>query len=158
MRKAMPMMAVLGFIGLALGADPRVGTWKLNLVKSRLPTDVAAIVNESIIVFREVDPDTLEMTHTEISKSGAKIVSLQSTVPRCGGIQTFQRSYFARNTSIVTTMIDSHTGFETLLLNGKQTRVIRWKISEDCKAYSLTTKEDEHLGKAFEALYFYEKQ
>jgi hypothetical protein len=31
MRKAMLLLAVLGFVGLLWAADPFVGTWKLNI-------------------------------------------------------------------------------------------------------------------------------
>ena len=34
MRKAMILLAVFGLVGLLWGADPLVGTWKLNIAKS----------------------------------------------------------------------------------------------------------------------------
>jgi hypothetical protein len=35
MRKAMLLLAVFGLVGLAWAADPFIGTWKMNLAKSK---------------------------------------------------------------------------------------------------------------------------
>ena len=37
MRKAMLLLAVFGLMGTLWAADPSLGTWKLNLAKSKIP-------------------------------------------------------------------------------------------------------------------------
>jgi hypothetical protein len=158
MRKAMLLLAVFGLVCSLWGADPVIGTWKLNLAKSKLPAGAAANANESMVVFREINADTLEGTSTDIQKDGTKVISMKFTVPRSGGIQTYQQGGPTQGVSVVTTVIDPYTSFNTYLLNGKQVGMMHVQISKDGMSYTIATKGNDAQGKPVDLLYYFEKQ
>jgi hypothetical protein len=86
MRKAMLFLALLGFASLLWAQDPSLGTWKLNLTKSKIPSQNAANLKESVIVMRAIDANTYESISTDTTKDGKTSVT-KWTVPITGGIQ-----------------------------------------------------------------------
>ncbi len=157
MRKAMLLLAVFGLVGLALAADdPSVGTWKLNIAKSKLPP-TAANLKESTIVMRLMDADTYESISTETLKDG-KTTTTKWTVPKDGGIQTYQQGGPAKGISIVAAKIDPYTIQNIYLQNGKQVFVMRLTISNDGKIMTGTGTLVNAQGKPFEAFWQFEKQ
>ena len=67
MRKAMLLLAILGLTGSLWAADPIIGTWKLNISKSKFSPIVLAMKNqpspkEETEVYREVDTDWIEFS------------------------------------------------------------------------------------------------
>jgi hypothetical protein len=116
MRKAMLLLAVLGLVGTLWAAEPLgVGTWKLNLVKSKLPAS-AAKMKEQITVFRALDADTMEGTSTTTQIDGTTSVE-QWTVPINGGTMTYQQGRMkgVEGLLIITTRIDTYTTHNTFV-------------------------------------------
>ena len=70
MRKAMLLLAVFGFVVTIWAADPTMGTWKLNIAKSKIPASDAANLKETKTVFREIDANTVEGVSTDTLKDG----------------------------------------------------------------------------------------
>ena len=77
----MLLLAVFGLVGLLWAADPfLVGTFKLNLAKSKAPANMVANTKEAIVVFRELDANTMEGSSTETRKDGTTVTA-KWTVP-----------------------------------------------------------------------------
>ncbi len=157
MRKAMLLLAVLGLIGSLWAADPTLGTWKLNLAKSKLSANDAANLKESILVFREIDGNTMEGIQTQTLKDG-KTNTMKWTTPMNGGIQTYQQGGPSNGISSVAVKINPNTIYNVYLQNGKQVYVMHVSFSKDFKTFTMTAKGMNAQGKPFEILGFYEKQ
>jgi len=62
MKKVMLLVAVFGLVGSLWAADPLIGTWKLNVAKSKFSADFLAFEKavapkESTLVIRELNTD-----------------------------------------------------------------------------------------------------
>ena len=119
---------------------------------------IAANANESMVVFREINADTLEGTSTDIQKDGTKVISMKFTVPRSGGIQTYQQGGPANEMSIVAAKIDPHTIYNIYLRNGIQVFLMQMKISKDGKTFTGTAKTTDPQGKPVDYLVIYDRQ
>ena len=159
MRKAMLVLAVFGLVGSLWAADtsPTMGTWKLNLAKSKILGSNAANLNETITVFREIDADTVEGVSTDTLKDG-KTNTTKWTVPKNGGFQTYQQGGPAKGTSILSVVIDPSTMYNVYLRDGKQVFLMHVIFSKDFKTFTITAKGTDAQGKPFEYLGLYEKQ
>jgi hypothetical protein len=86
MRKAMLLQAVFGLAGLLYGANnPFIGTWKLNLAKSKFS---GSAPKEWTDVYREVEGDKLEVTAKIIMADGSSL-NEKLVYPQRGGAATF---------------------------------------------------------------------
>jgi peroxiredoxin len=146
------------FAGSLKSADPWVGTWKLNPAKSRLQSPLAADIKEALVLYRETDPDTLELTAIQVHKDGSKVVGWKSTVPKSGGVQSFLKGAPDKNVSVVKTVMDSHKQCLTFLQNGKQFDRVILTLSKDEKTYTYATKYKDAEGQLQEQIEVYEKQ
>jgi hypothetical protein len=156
MRKAMLFLAVFGLVG-SLWAVDTMGTWKLNLAKSTLPPNMAANVKESILVFREIDADTIEGSSTQTLKDG-KTTTAKWTTPKSGGIQTYQQGAPEKGISTLAVIIDEDTIYNVTLQNGKQVQLTPINFSKDGKTFTITYKGTDAQGKPYEYFVLYEKQ
>ncbi len=136
--------------------DPSLGTWKLNIAKSKLPP-TAANLKELTAVVRLMDANTYESISTETLKDG-KTTTIKGTVPRNGGIGAFQQGGPANGISIVAAKIDPYTILEMYLQNGKQIFLMRLTISKDGKTMTGIASIPNAQGKPFEASGLFEKQ
>jgi len=157
MRKAMLLLAVFGFVVTIWAADPTMGTWKLNIAKSKIPASDAANLKETKTVFREIDANTVEGVSTDTLKDG-KTTTTKWTVPKNGGIQTYQQGGPAKGTSIVSVVIDPSTMYNIYLQDGKQVFLMHVVFSKDFKTFTISAKGTDTQGKPFEYLGLYEKQ
>jgi hypothetical protein len=108
MRKIMLFLAVFGLVGSLWAADPTMGTWKLNLAKSKIPASDAANLKETILSFREIDANTVEGIQTQTLKDG-KTNTMKWTTPTSGGTQTYQEGGPANGISSVAVKIEPLT-------------------------------------------------
>jgi hypothetical protein len=157
MRKIMLLLAVFGLIGTLWAQDPKMGTWKVNLAKSKIPASDAANLKESKVVFREIDANTIEGISTDIMKDG-KTNTTKWTVPKNGGIQKYQQGGPEAGISIISAVIDPHTLYSIYLLDGKQVFLLRVIYSKDFRAFTLTGKGTDAQGKPVDYMSFSEKQ
>jgi hypothetical protein len=159
MRKKMLLLAVFGLVGLLWAADgPFIsGTFKLNLAKSKAPANMVGNTKEAIVVFRELDANTMEATSTETRKDGTTVTA-KWTVPKSGGIQKYQQGGPAEGITIVSTVIDANTVYNTYLQNGKQVGLMRVTNGKDGKSLTSTWKGTDSQGKPIEGFILYEKQ
>jgi thiol-disulfide isomerase/thioredoxin len=147
-----------GLAGSMREADPWVGTWKLNPAKSKLQSIAATNISESLVIFREVDPDTVEITATQVRKDGVKEIKWKCTVSKSGGMQNYQQGAPDHGVAIVKTVIDGHTQHLTYLQNGKQFDLATIVLSKDGKTYALSGKFNDAKGQPHEKVEVYEKQ
>jgi peroxiredoxin len=148
----------VGLAGSLRSADPWVGTWKLNPAKSRLQSALTPDISESLVICRELDPDTVEITATQVRKDGSKVVEWKCTVPKSGGMQNYQQGAPGEGVAIVKTVVDGHTHYLTYLQNGKQIDLATIVLSKDAKTYTLSGKSSDANWQSYEEVEVYEKQ
>ena len=156
MRKATLLLALFGLIGSLWAADPMMGTFKLNLAKSKIPAGMAT-AKESLMTFRELDANTIEATSKDTRNDGS-VVTAKWTTPKNGGIQTYQQGGPEKGTSIFAVVVDSNIAYNVFMQNGKQVFLLRVNMSKDGKTFTSTTKGTDAQGKPYEGLWFFEKQ
>ena len=145
MRKAMLLAAVFGLIGSLWAADPSVGTWKLNIAKSKFALDQKVTPKEGTVVVRELASGELELTLTRTMTDGSQ-TSIKLTWPLTGGVLKSQAAE-PEGRSAVTTMIAPGEWYTTYLQNGKQVQLIHSVIGKDGKTMHLTTTGMDDQGK-----------
>jgi len=153
MRKAMFLLAVFGLAGSLRAADPIIGTWKLNVAKSKFSQ---AAPKEQTNIAREVG-DQLEITITGTQADGS-LISLKSTFPRQGGAGKIQQSTFSKPDLVVLTKLDPGDLCFTELQNGKQVVIHRVVVSKDGKTARQTDRGMDSQGKPFEQITVFDRQ
>lgn len=142
--------------------DPRLGTWKLNIAKSKFSPAYLALMKqappkEGTVVLRELGTDELELAMTGTQADG-KPIAIKSISPRQGGAVKIQQSPLPEGTTIVLTRIDPNDSFATYMLNGRQVFVGQSVISKDGKTMRNTAKGTDAQGKPFEHVTVFNKQ
>jgi hypothetical protein len=159
MRKAILLLAVIGFAGSLWAADPLIGTWKLNVSKSKFSPAMLgkmAPLKEATMVIREV-VSLIEITYAGTRKDGSPILQ-QSTVPRQGGVLTYEKGGPGEGIIVIFTRFDSHTGCFTRLQNDKQVYVNLTSASKDGKTQRDNYRGTDAEGKSFEQIMVYDRQ
>jgi hypothetical protein len=151
----MLLLAVLGLSGWLWAADPSVGTWKLNVAKSKPAPSTQAPIKEQTYVIRDLG-DQFELTVTGTRTDGSAI-SGKLTWPQKGGTLKGQTAP-PEGTSRFVTMIGPGEWYTTTLQNGKQVSVLHSVISKDGKTMQVTTKGTDAQGKPYESLGVLDKQ
>ncbi len=159
MRKAMLLLAVFGLAGSLWAADPLIGTWKLNVAKSKFSPAFLALNNEvapkeATLVIKDLSADEVEITETGTRTDGSAI-SQRFTQPKQGGVAT---SGLPEGIIFVHTIVSPNNRVGAILQNGKQTQVIQWVVSEDGKTLTSTRTAKDAQGKSLSLLAIYEKQ
>ena len=156
MRKLMLLIAVVGLAGSLWGVEPWVGTWKLNIAKSKFPPSAEAAPREGTIVVRELGADEFELALTRTQTDGSHS-SQRLTWPQKGGALKSQTAPSEGRSSVVT-MIEPGEWYTTALQNGKQVQLIHSVVSKDGKTMRLTVKGTDAQGKPSEQLAVFDKQ
>jgi hypothetical protein len=158
MKKAMLVVTFLVLAGALKAEDPMVGTWKANLSKSKVPAAMSAKLATISVAFRELDADTYELTAQYVLKDGSTAPAYKLTVPKAGGMQTYQQGGPGKGVSVVTTWIDPYTHYNTYLENGKQVSLMRVNFSKDGKSYTATQDIKDDQGNSSLISLLYERQ
>jgi hypothetical protein len=135
--------------------DPALGTWKLNIEKSKLPP-IPTAPKELTLVIRAVG-DEYEVTETGTLTNGSPI-SQKGTNPKQGGIIKVQQGSLPEGITIVQTVIDTYNQWTTTLKDGKQVSVAHAVFSKDGKTMTSTIKEIDAKGKPAESMALFDKQ
>jgi hypothetical protein len=145
MRKAMLLLAVFGLAGSLFTADPIIGTWKLNIAKSKnLPADL----KERTETYREIEGDQIERSSGPFGKL---------SWPQQGGSVKIQPPS-SEGITYVQTLIAPGEWYVTTMRDGKQISVRHKVISKDGKTMTQTYKGTDPEGKPFDQLEVYDKQ
>ncbi len=142
--------------------DPIIGTWKLNVARSRFSTVLLKAKNETVPkeateVYKEVG-DQIELTVANTMINGEQI-SGKYIWPRQGGVAKSQEDVPAFvGITIVQTLIAPGEWYATFLKDGKQFIVVHKVMSEDGMTMSLTSQGTDAEGKPFEQTVVYDRQ
>ena len=151
---AATIILTLALASMALAAEPNVGTWKLNIAKSKLAPSTQAPVKEETFVVREIG-DQFEITVTRTRTDGSTN-STKGTNPKQGGV--VQSAAMPKDFIVMVTMISPNEWYNTFLQNGKQLSVAHFVISKDGKTITETGKGLDDKGKPVESLAVFDKQ
>jgi len=155
MRKALLLMTVLGFVGLLWAADPIVGSWKLNLAKSKFaPNDPAP--KKQTEVYRETTPGQIELTYKNTQADGASNLLIIS-IPAQGGVNKRLRGDNG-GAMEVETLIAPGEWCMTRLKDGKQIASLHKLISKDGKTMTQRAAGKDAQGKPYQDILVYDKQ
>ena len=89
MRKFILLLAVFGLAGSLWAADPIIGTWKLNIEKSKFPPNDTP-PKEQTETYRELNGDQIELTWKNIDRDGSSSLTVM-TYPIQGGAAKNQK-------------------------------------------------------------------
>src|SRR5208283_5341952 len=135
----MIFVLVMALAVAAMAADPSVGTWKLNLAKSKIPpspTGQAAPKEETLVV-RELG-DQIDATITGTRTDGSPISS-KSTYAQQGGVLKRQPA-LPEGFSAIETLVDPSNWYLVILQNGNQVEMFHEVVSKDGKTMRETIK------------------
>ncbi len=143
-------------------ADPRIGTWRLNVAKSKFSPGLLTLMKvtppkDETIVYQELGTDEFEMTITGTQTDG-KPIAAKSTLPRQGGVVKIQQGPFPEAVTLVTTRIDSNNSYLTYMLNGKQFLLGQSIVSKNGRQMTTTIKGADPQGKPFEYVAVFDRQ
>lgn len=155
MRKAMLLLAGFGLIGSLWAADPMVGTWKLNLDKSKPAPGQPVGVKELTVITRELGTE-LETVFQGVAANGSAF-SMKFVNPQQGGLIKSDQPATEGNL-IVITVIKPGEMYGTSIQNGKQVEVTHSVVSADGKTLNRTSTTIDAQGKITESLMVFDKQ
>jgi len=156
MRKAMLLLAVFGLTGSLWAADLTLGTWKLNLSKSKIPPNSSDsyLLKGAVLVKRAVD-DQNELVFT-ITQSDGSTTTKKYTCPQTGGV--LQGDARPKGMVVIQTTISPGEFYETAIQDGKQ---IGWQhgvVSKDGRTITETKQGIDAKGKPIETIKIWDKQ
>jgi len=150
---ALACVVIFGAVALAQSANPAVGTWKLNVAKSKY---VAGTPNKS------------GTTRIEAAGAGVKV-----TVDSVGGDGTKRHWTYTANADgkdvpitgnnpygdvVSMTRVDANTTRQTYKKAGKVTTTQTSAVSADGKTRTVTNKGTDARGHSIDAVAIYERQ
>jgi len=144
------------------GMDPRIGTWTLNVARSRFSPAWLAVMRtalpvEETAVFRETGEDEVELSINGTQADGTA-TSIAIAFPRQGGAVRILKGGFPDGMTIVSTTMDRRDFYATYMLNGRQVFLAQSEISRDGLAMRIRTRGTDAHGQPFEQRLFFKKQ
>ena len=140
MRKALLMLAIFGLAGSLWAADPIIGTWKLDIDKSKQPkswNDDKSLTE----AYREIDSNRIELTRDGIRSDGSAIDGKYIWSQQGGAVQGRYLDF-----DLVQLLIEPGEWYVLFLRDGEQVFFIHKKISEDGKTMHQTVVEKDEQG------------
>ncbi len=148
MRKTMLLLAVLGLVSLAWAADPHIGTWKMNMAKSKSRY-------ESDVVGFEALENGIKVVGDAITAEG-KALHEEVTAKYDGKHYRYPGNTYADTMSFI--RIDANTFDQVMKKNGKVVATAREVFSKDGKTFTRTIKGKDEKRQDFIGITVYEKQ
>jgi hypothetical protein len=161
MRKAILYLTVFALAGSLWAAEPITGTWKLNVAKSKAPSQQMAL-KELIETYKEIEPDKMELTRRGIGADGAPFF-YKYIYPRQGGIADQigvdgENASSNRDAGIIGIYVAPGEWYTVFLKGGTQYMLIHKIISKDGKTMRQTVRVIDEKGKPVEGLSVFDKQ
>jgi hypothetical protein len=154
MKKVMVVLAVLSLTSSLWAADPLIGTWILNIDRSKFPPNFPSIPKEQTETYRELSNDQIELTYQNVDQDGSSSLLIE-TYSMQGGIAKVQKGDSPY--SFVQTRIAQDEWIVTYLRDGKQVGTRHKKISKDGNTLRQTISFNDE-GMKFELLLVFDKQ
>jgi hypothetical protein len=142
--------------------DPIIGTWKLNVAKSKFSPVLLKALNETVPeekteIYQE-SGDQIVLTAAATMK-GREPISAKYAWPRQGGIAKKHEDVPSMaGITVIETLIAPGEWYATFLKDGRQFIVIHKVISNDGKTMRFHYKGTDAQGKPFEQIDVYDRQ
>lgn len=147
------MFALLVLATAAFAESPFVGTWKLDLAKTKFESgDPGA--NTTLVI--QERGDNLSVSVRATAADGATF-SLDYTLPLKGGVGKVQENS-GRLDGVRSTVISDRVRENVFTRGGKQAAVRRWVVSDDGKTMEVMESGVDKDGKPFKGTSFLRKQ
>lgn len=146
------ILAALSIVLVWAAADPAIGTWKLNVEKSKYSPGPAP---KSATVTYEASGEGVTRTGQSVAADG-QTTSFSYTAQYDG--KDYPVSGNPNADTIALKRIDPYTSEATLKKGGKVTTTARRVVSKDGKTLTLTLKGTNAQGQAVNNTSVYEKQ
>ena len=147
------VLSSFGF-GLLGADDPFVGTWKLNVAKSKFAKG-REVKESTVIIVRQ--GDNAMVTVNGIDGAG-KAISVKYTVPAAGGTENFAEGGPPAGMTVVANRVDDRTVDSTSTMNGKQVGTSHAVVSANGKTLTVTQNGVDEKGKAYTSMSVYNRQ
>jgi hypothetical protein len=134
----------------ARAGDPIVGTWKLDVGKSKLVPSLSP-PSAQTEAYRELPSGEIQLELTRIDDRGTS-VSMILTWPAGGGIVQDPRRSLPKGVTAVETLLAPGDWYVTFLTDGKQTMTMHKVISRDKKVMRQTLKGVDPQGRYVEQI------
>jgi hypothetical protein len=157
MRKAMLLLAILGLAGSLWAADPIIGTWKLNIAKSKFPANQPNKPKEGVEVYREVEGNQIELTYTQTGTDGSSGGVSKYRWHAQGGITKCLQDC-TEGMSYIETLVEPGNWYATGLQNGQQIFAGHKIVSKDGKTMIQTWKSMDAQGEAIVEVEVFDRQ
>jgi len=144
---------VFGLVGTLWAADPSLGTWKLNIAKSKLGASSTSI--KEVIIVKRMVGDQYEIVLTTTGMDGKTSSGKYTGSPQGGMIQS---AAIPKDGMAIVTMINPNEWYTTNLQNGKQVGVGHYIVSKDGKTITEIGKDIDEKGKTVEETEVWDKQ
>jgi hypothetical protein len=165
MRKATLFLALLGLVGSSWAADPIIGTWKVNVSKSKYPPGEPIPKEGATVTYREIGQSRIEMKYTAIEADGTLNTDI-CTFPAHGGAMECrpEDTKEMEGVSLFQVFVGPGEWFGIYINNGRQIAARHKVVGPDGNTIFETMKAlVERNGKPidglpFEAVEVYERQ
>ncbi len=152
-RATYPLMFV-GFAISAWGADPFLGTWKLNVEKTKVITGLAPKEGNFT---KNLEGNRYVVTEGDAFGNGVS-VALRFTEPVNGGIVKYDEGVLPAEASEAVKRINSNTREYTRRQRGEVVLVEQVVVSKDGKTITAHAKGTNAQGKPFDRIEIWNKQ
>ena len=140
----------------AMAADPIVGTWKLDVSKSKLAPSLSPPKAQTE-VYRELASGQIELELTRINNEGAS-TSLILSWPAGGGLVEDPRGGLPKGVTAVETLLKPGEWYVTFLMDGKQVMTMHKAISLDRQTMRQTLKGLDPQGRSVQQIQVLRRQ
>lgn len=139
-------------VGTMLAADPAIGTWKLNLEKSKFSPGQA--LQSAVVVYEEAG-SAVKRSGESVNADGSKM-AFTYTAELDGKDYPLTGHPMADTISLK--RIDERNGEGTLKKAGKPVIHVKRSISADGKTMTLTIKGTDMQGQKMSSVHVYDRQ
>ena len=153
-RKTILLMALLSIsVGLAAADDPLIGTWKLNLAKSKF--DPGPAPKSQVNKYEPSGANGVKRIQDLVNAKGeASHSEVSYTFDGKDNLETVGRGF----DSSMSRRMDANTTERIAKKDGKVVNTLRRVVSKDGKTMTVTQKGTDVQGKLFNNLEIYDKQ
>jgi hypothetical protein len=154
--RGLRLVASFFFLSITLLAanDPFLGTWKLNVAKSK--GTAGTLSKEETVVFAS-DGNGIKRTVTGVDADGQKI-DMSATIPWDGMEHQVEGPNGAPAAMVAVKSVNDHTLNVTVKVNGKIVSSGQVVLSKDGKTMTSSFKGEDPKGRKIDNVEVYEKQ
>lgn len=146
----------LSAVSAAMAADPIIGTWKLDVSKSKLVPSLSP-PRAQTEVYRELASGQMELELTQVNNEGVS-TSVILSWPAGGGLVQDPRGGLPHGITAIETLLKPGEWYVTFLMNGKQITTLHKSISADRKTMRQTVRGLDPQGRTIQQVQVLRRQ